>query len=179
MSFHRFPVTLVCLLALGACQDAGLGEIGAVMTGRQPETPVEQSLAAGCTGDAAQSAVMGQAVNAARAAQGKTELDANEKLALIAQSHACDMARTGRVDVAGSNGSNVVDRARAADYRTCGVVQLVAKGGQAQDVMAGWLRSGPQRNELLGQLSLQLGSGYATGADGRGYWSVVLGNNCR
>ena len=153
-------------------------EIDPLLGANVPTAPAEQALAASCTGDPALSAQMVQAVNAARAAEGKTVLDPNAKLDQIAQSHACDTAAMGRATVAGSNGSNVVDRARAVDYPTCGVVQLVSVGGTPTGVVSGWLASIPHRDELLGQPSEQVGAGVTRGADGRLWWSVVMGERC-
>ena len=174
MPASRIIAAALSLSVLSACQE------GATLTmpGSQPEPPAEQALAAACTGDAALAARLDAAVNAAREAEGKTLLEPAPRLAQIAQSHACDMAATGRVDVEGSNGSSVVDRARAVGYPTCGVVQLVWRGGGAADAVANWLVRDAQRTELLGQASRQVGSGQATGADGRVYHSVVLGDNC-
>lgn len=144
----------------------------------QPEPPAEEALAASCQGDTAIAAQLDAAINAARQAEGKTLLDSAPLLTRIAQSHACDMAALGRVDVEGSNGSSVVDRARAVGYPTCGVVQLVGRGGGPADAVANWLAREAQRTELLGQTSRQLGSGHAVGADGAVYYSVVLGDSC-
>ncbi|MFC3169389.1 MULTISPECIES: CAP domain-containing protein [Paracoccus] len=175
MSTFRTFAAAVSLAALAACQ-------GGIRTAMPWETatvpPAEESLAAQCAGDAAIAAQMDAAVNAARASSGKTPLASAPLLAQIAQSHACDMALNGRVDVEGSNGSSVVDRARAVGYPVCGVVQLVGRGGSAPDTVARWLAAEAQRTELLGQASRQVGSGYTTGADGQPYWSVVLGDNC-
>lgn len=174
MTPFRPAAALLAVLILPACDPGRLP----VLTGGRPAPPAEESLAAQCTGDAARAAQLDAAVNAARAAEGKTLLDPAPALAQIAQSHACDMAERGRVDVEGSNGSSVVDRARAVGYPVCGVVQLVGRGGSPAEAVAGWLALGPQRTELLGQTSRELGSGQATGADGRIYYSVVLGDDC-
>ncbi|MFN3526309.1 MAG: CAP domain-containing protein [Paracoccus sp. (in: a-proteobacteria)] len=166
------------LAALSACTaPGGVGIEGFMLPA--PEAPAEQALAAECSGDAAQSAQMTASLNATRSAEGKTELASDARLDQIALSHACDMARSGRLDVAGSNGSNVVDRARAAGYPTCGVVQLVGRGSAAPAVLGNWMALPPQREQVLGQLSYQIGSGAVRGADGQVWHSVVLGNNCR
>jgi uncharacterized protein YkwD len=168
-------VPFLALSLLAACGQ----EPALTLPWGQPEPPVEQALAVSCQGDATVAPVLDGAVNAARQAEGKTLLDSAPLLQQVAQSHACDMAALGRVDVEGSNGSSVVDRARAVGYPTCGVVQLVGRGGGPADAVANWLRQDAQRTELLGQTSRQVGSGYATGADGTRYYSVVLGDNCR
>lgn len=175
MSPFRALAAAVSLSALAACQQGA----DLTMPWGQPEPPVEEALAAACHGDAAIAAQLDGAVNAARETEGKTLLDSAPLLTQIAQSHACDMAALRRVDVEGSNGSSVVDRARAVGYPTCGVVQLVWRGGGPADAVANWLAREAQRTELLGQTSRQVGSGHATGADGVAYYSVVLGDNCR
>lgn len=129
-------------------------------------------------GDPADSQTMVEAVNAARGAQGKTILKNNVQLTEIAQRHACDIAATGQPSVAGSRGSNVVDRARAVGYPTCSVAQLVAVGGTAEGTVASWLVSLPHRAELLGQTSDEIGVGITRDASGRAWWSVVLGEDC-
>lgn len=165
------------LLALSACGSTlptGLDGYA----GPPPEPPAEQSLAAVCTGDAALGQQMTDVMNATRSNQGKTVLAPEARLDQIAVSHACDMAARGRLDVAGSNGSNVVDRARAVGYPTCGVVQLVGRGTSPSAVVSTWLAQPPQRDQVLGQLSYQIGSGAVRGPNGQVYHSVVLGNNC-
>lgn len=165
------------LATLAACQPAVVGD-GLAIGEVGPVAPAEQSLASICTADTASQEQMAEAVNAARAAQGKTILAVNPELNQIAQSHACDMAATGRATVAGSNGSNIVDRARAVGYPTCGVAQLVSVGGAPSGIIAGWMTSKPHRVELLGQMSDEVGTGVVQGADGRLWWSVVLGDDC-
>lgn len=171
------PVAAFALLSvLAACQQG----TGVALPWQTPSVPpVEEALAAECPADPAMATAMDEAINALRQQQGKTNLTQAPLLARIAQSHACDMARTGRLGVEGSNGSSVVDRARAVGYPTCGVVQLVAQNGSAAGAVALWNGQEAQRTELLGQPSRQIGSGSAVGADGRIYWSVVLGDNCR
>lgn len=140
--------------------------------------PPEQALTNMCLGDSALTQRLADAVNAAREGEGKTVLARNATLDQIAQSHACDMAMRGQATVAGSNGSNVVDRARAVDYPTCGLVQLVGTGASPEALVNSWLRSQPHRVELLGQPSVEIGTGAMQGPKGQIYWSVVQGEKC-
>lgn len=173
----RSRILALCLVlpGLAACQQG----VGPTTPDNRPADPAEQALAARCAGDPGIAAQLAAAVNAARLAEGKTVLDPAPALAQIAQGHACDMAGQGRVDVEGSNGSSVVDRARAVGYPACGVVQLVGQGGSPADAVADWLARDAQRAELLGQPSRQIGVGYAAGVGGSAYYSVVLGDDCR
>ena len=151
---------------------------GAVETGVASD-PAQQSLAASCPADPTAAGVLANAINSARNVEGKVLLNGSEKLTQIAQSHACDMVRMNSATVAGSNGSSVVDRARAVEYPTCGVIQMAQVGGSPGGVVMAWLASPPHREQVLGQLSDDIGVGVATGADGRQWWSVVIGDNCR
>lgn len=132
-----------------------------------------------CTGDAALADEMAQIINEVRGVGNKEILDRNGRLDTAAQDHACDMAMTGQASVAGSDGSNIVDRARAVNFPTCGVTQLVAMGGTPQGVVRNWLISAPHREQVLGQSNDDIGVGVTRGADGRLWWSVVLGDDCR
>ena len=172
---RRTLAAIASLALLSGCDAVGLSPIGVA----GDTAPASQSLAAQCAGDPAQAQAMQDAVNAARSVEGKITLVNNPRLAEIAQSHACDMVRMGQATVAGSNGSNVVDRARAVGYPSCGVVQLVTVGGDPAGVVNGWLTSQPHREQVLGQLSTDIGAGMTTGHDGRRWWSVVMGHDCR
>jgi uncharacterized protein YkwD len=132
-----------------------------------------------CEGDAPTAQRLRDLVAASRAKQGKSALEENDLLNRIALYHACDMAQTGRADVAGSDGSNVVDRARAVGYPTCGVTQLIGAGGSADGTVSAWLEMEAQRDQVLGQSSDEIGTGVARAADGRLWHSVVLGDDCR
>ncbi|WEF23408.1 CAP domain-containing protein [Paracoccus sp. S3-43] len=174
-ALRALAAAAISLSGLAACQQ---GIVAALPWQTPTVPPAEEALAAQCAGDAEIAARIDAAVNDARQGRGKTPLAGAPLLAQVAQSHACDMARTGRVDVEGSNGSSVVDRARAVRYPVCGVAQLVGRGGGPADAVARWIGQEAQRTELLGQSSRQVGSGYATGVDGVAYYSVVLGDDC-
>ena len=187
MTIVRLTALTACVGLLAACQpDAGAApeftldgtELVPVETGN-PADPAEQSLAAICSNDGIETDALVEAVNAVRGAEGKVILDGNAKLDKVAQSHACDMVSMGRATVAGSNSSNIVDRARSVDYPTCGVIQLVSVGGSASSVVAAWMQSPPHREQLLGDLSDEIGAGVTIGPDGRRWWSLVVGDNCR
>ncbi|MDO5704763.1 MAG: CAP domain-containing protein [Paracoccus sp. (in: a-proteobacteria)] len=167
MRRHLLPA-LAAVAALSACD--GTAPLSAT---------TQQTYAAQCAADPVQSQAMEDAMNAARTVEGKINLANSATLSTIAQNHACDMARMGSATVAGSDGSNIVDRARAVGYPTCGVVQLVTVGGSPTDVVNRWLVSKPHREQVLGQLSTDIGAGVTIGPDGRRWWSVVMGHDCR
>lgn len=173
MNTRLFPAALCCFGVLASCQMTGiLPDAGA-------QGPEMHLSAASCPADSGAILALTEAVNAIREAEAKTLLKPDPLLAQIAQSHACDMAMTRRLDVAGSDGTNVVDRARAAGFRTCGVVQMVSDAASPVGVIDKWMRQAAAREQLLGQSIDRIGGGLAIGADGRQYWSLVMGENCR
>lgn len=182
MTYMRLTALTACIGLLAACEpDPQTGVIvldGEVETG-VPAAPADESLAASCVRDDAEADTLIDAVKAIRAAEGKVVLTEDDRLNRVAQTHSCDMERMGRVTVAGSNGSSVVDRARSVNYPTCGVIQMAWRGGTAAEAVAAGMRSDAHREQILGQLSDDIGAGVTVGADGRRWWSLVIGDNCR
>lgn len=182
MTMMRLTALTACIGLLAACEpNPRTGAIqldGEVETGI-PAAPAGESLAASCVRDDAEADTLIEAVRAVRAAEGKVVLDESDKLNSVAQTHSCDMQRMDRVTVVGSNGSSVVDRARSVNYPTCGVIQMAWLGGTATEAVAAGMRSDAHREQLLGQLSDDIGAGVTVGPDGRRWWSLVIGDNCR
>lgn len=183
----RLIALSVCATLMAACQPGGgVSVAGFSLEGRElipvetgsPAHPAQETLAASCSHDGINAGAMVEAVNAVRGSDGKVILSAESRLDDVAQSHACDMVRSGKATVAGSNGSSIVDRSRAVGYPTCGVIQLVAVGGSASEVVSRWMASPPHREQLLGDLSDDVGAGVTLGPDGRRWWSLVIGDNC-
>lgn len=174
MSPRLVTVAVIALVGLAGCQRSGPGGDDLLI-----DAEADAALTGICGGDPSLQQAMIDAVNAQRGANGKTTLEIDDKLTQIAQAHACDIAARGQASVAGSDGSNIVDRARAVDFPTCGVAQLVAVGASADSVADNWALSIPHRDELLGQVSDKIGAGAARGPDGRIWWSLVLGDDCR
>ncbi|WP_157994747.1 CAP domain-containing protein [Paracoccus tegillarcae] len=186
MAFIRLTALTACAGLLAACQPGTNttaitldgGDLAPIETGI-PADPAAETLAGSCVRDDVQANALIEAVNAVRGAEGKVLLTENARLNTVAQSNSCDMARIGRVQVAGSNGSSIVDRARSVNYPTCGVIQMAWLGGSAFEAVATGMRSDAHREQLLGQLSDEIGAGITRGADGRNWWSLVIGDNCR
>lgn len=187
MTLTRLTALSACAALLAACQPGGGAnppsfslegsDLVPTETGI-PADPAQEALALSCSNDGINAGAMVDAVNAVRGAEGKVILTAERRLDGVAQSHACDVTRIGRPTVAGSNGSSIVDRARAVNYPTCGVIQLVAVGGSASEVVSRWMGSPAHREQLLGDLSDDVGAGVTLGPDGRRWWGLVIGDNC-
>lgn len=177
MKFHSVFAFALSFTALTACQptDGFLPRF----TDEPVSAPSGSDLSGMmCAGDPALSERMAEAINVAREGEGKTLLETDGTLSSIAQSHACDIAAIGHASVAGSDGSNVVDRARTAGYSSCGVTQLVSVDDSPEGIVGGWMNSVPHRTELLSQLNEEIGVGVTRGSDGRMWWSVVMGASC-
>lgn len=152
------------------------GLVSRITSGRWGGGDPSGDASAACPTNDALNQQMFDRINTVRAEQRKTPLKGNNILARIAQAHICDISATGRASVAGSDGRNVVDRARDAGYPTCGVSQLISVGGSPNAVVASWMASIPHRTELLQQQGEALGVGTMRDAQGRIWWSVVIGS---
>ncbi|MBC9247047.1 CAP domain-containing protein [Paracoccus sp. 11-3] len=174
MSLRLATIAMIAVAAFAGCNRSGSAEDDMFA-----DAEADGVSAGMCGGDASLQQAMIDAANQERGSQQKSILEADEKLNLIAQAHACDIVGQGQPSVTGSDGTNIVDRARSAGFPTCGVAQLVAVGGSAEAVARRWAVSMPHRAELLGQVSDKIGAGAARGPDGRIWWSLVLGDDCR
>ena len=174
MSLRLATIAMITATALAGCNRDGSADDDLFV-----DAQADGITTGMCGGDMSLQQAMIDAVNRERGSQGKSILEADEKLNRIAQAHACDIVGQGQPSVTGSDGTNIVDRARAAEFPTCGVAQLVAVGGSAESVARRWALSMPHRDELLGQVSDKIGAGAARGPDGRIWWSLVLGDDCR
>lgn len=117
-------------------------------------------------------------VNAERAGRGLPPFSADTLLARAASVHALDMARTGVVGHDGSDGSDPSVRLDAVGYRWTWVGENVAAGqDDADDVVAGWMRSEAHRNNILHDSFTSAGVAVArSGAGGWGtFWVMVYG----
>ncbi len=95
------------------------------------------------------------------------------QLRAAARSHSADMLLHDFSRSEGSDGSSAADRVRKAGYNGFSD-ELVAKGGDAGDVVKSWLRDGDDRDVLLDCATRSIGVGAAM----RGrtpYWTVDTG----
>lgn len=99
------------------------------------------------------------AVNAQRVARHLPVLTLDARLTQAAMAHARDLARTGRFDHRGSDGSRVADRVTRARYRWSTVAENLAKTGTSSPraVVEMWMNSRGHRENLLNRQCTQLG----------------------
>jgi uncharacterized protein YkwD len=97
------------------------------------------------------------------------------KLQAAAEVHAKDMAARGKMTHKGRDGSTVVERIKAQDYRYFRVGENIAHGRfTTPRLMKGWMDSPPHKRNILGSFS-QIGVACATAEDGKRYWCVTFG----
>ena len=121
---------------------------------------------------------LAQGVNAQRGAQGLGALRADPALMQAAQSHACDIARTGRVVHQGSDGRNSDQRVRAYGFRTCLTAENLAWGfPRPEQIVSGWMGSAGHRRNILLARATHYGAGVAQGSEGP-MWVMVYAQQC-
>ncbi|WP_195759916.1 CAP domain-containing protein [Paracoccus sp. S-4012] len=178
----RIAAALLMTASLAACAPgAFIKDTAAPGLDMRPlPDPSVETLATTCApADPAVAASMLDAINAHRIAAGRTPVTEDPRLATAAQAHACDMQRTGRLSVVGSNGNSVLDRVRAVDYGPCRAAQTVAASGASPAALtAQWRGEAPNWDNIGSQAFENAGIGARQGPDGRVWWSVVTAARC-
>ncbi len=115
------------------------------------------------------------ATNARRSANGRGAVLRVTKLDQMARSHAQDLVRNNRFSHAGTDGSDLIDRADRVGYRYCFIAENIAKGQpDLESVMTSWMNSPGHRRNMLDPRATELG--FAQAGD---IWVMVLGSsNC-
>jgi uncharacterized protein YkwD len=170
-------------------QDAALTEVGIYLDARQlwivMAAPFAPSV--GMSGQAAGQRVL-DLVNQARATPrycGNKSFGAarpvrwNELLADASQRHAEDMAHNNYFSHSGRDGSNPAQRVARAGYRYRATGENIAAGGQmqAEDAVAGWIKSPGHCANLMNPAFTEMGAAFAV--DRRSemgvYWTQAFG----
>jgi uncharacterized protein YkwD len=102
-------------------------------------------------------------------------LEVDSRLNSVAEQHARDMARRGRMSHRGSDFSSPFDRMERAGYRFLNAAENVAAGQTTPEhVMRSWMMSPGHRRNILGKAS-QIGTACAIGSTGTFFWCVTFG----
>ena len=103
----------------------------------------------------------------------------NETLAAASRLHAEDMARNNYISHSGRDGSTPAQRVARAGYRYRVTGENLAGGGrmQADDAVAGWIRSPGHCANLMNPAYTEMGVAFAVNAASEMgiYWAQVLG----
>lgn len=177
MTLTLSPATVACraaaLLVLTACAPgpgtSGASDPYAVQVG----TPGEATCLATT---ASQNAAAAAATNAPRQQARLPVVTPDARLARAAASHACDMARRGRMTHIGSTTSGPADRLRLLGYTPRITAENIAAGPYPlQRVLQEWNASRSHLDNILLPQVQDYGIGQAIAADGRTvYWSAIL-----
>ena len=113
--------------------------------------------------------------NHERKLAGLAPLRTNAKLSAAARRHAEDLARTARMDHAGSDGSTPSERIRAAGYRFRACGENLAWGQTSvEQVMGFWMNSPIHKANVVGKFT-EIGASYQISMNGKCYWCVTFG----
>lgn len=117
-------------------------------------------------------------INQERANAGLGALTINSILSSAAQSHAADMACSGRISHTGSDGSSAYSRILALGYSPSYSEEIIYGGGGPQAAMTWWMSDQVHRNAILNPKATEMGVGYAYLAGGSygDYFAVELGS---
>ena len=115
-----------------------------------------------------------QMLNGLRAEQGLGPVTPSPRLEEAAKRHALDMSRRGFFSHEGSDGSDVMDRARRVGYAACAIAENIAKGQKTlSEVLGDWAKSPPHRKNMLSPEVRDYGLVRAPGD----VWVLVLGKD--
>ncbi len=114
------------------------------------------------------------AINAARAAAGRTALVADLRLVCAAGAHARDLARRGTLDHRGVDGADLTTRLARVGYPYVRAAENLALANDVAEVIGLWQASPGHRRNMLDPAVTDAGVGRAV-AEGQVYWVLVLG----
>lgn len=140
--------------------------------GRVVPSPTDTARQATPAGDAV--ALLAELVNVERSRSGRSPLHLEPRLTIAAEAHARDMATSGVMQHAGSDGSDGGTRLTRTGYDWATWGENIGAGpSDPAVVVAAWLDSPPHRANLLGDF-IDIGVAVAVGADGTPYWSLLV-----
>lgn len=117
-------------------------------------------------------------INRLRQAVGCPALQPSNELRLAAERHSEDMASSGSLSHTGSNGTDFVQRAKAANYAYTPSGETIAAGYTTSSaVITGWMNSPGHRDILTNCANNDIGVGVHVNPNStyRYYWTAVLG----
>ncbi len=121
---------------------------------------------------------LAQGVNQSRVVNGTSAISIDPRLMAAAQRQACDVARSGRMEHRGSDGTSSNDRVLQAGFQTCLTAENLAWGyPQPSQIINGWLASPGHRTNMLHARVSSFGVGIAQGSQGP-IWVLVLARGC-
>jgi len=118
--------------------------------------------------------------NRERSRVGASRLTENDRLVLIAQEMAEDLAKSGRLSHTDSRGRSLTQRIDAGGYSWSTIGENVAYGYESPEaVVKGWIKSPGHYQNLVSPQFTEVGIGVAADNKGRIYWAQVFGKPLR
>lgn len=115
-------------------------------------------------------------VNTLRQASGQPALQMNAKLNAAAATHARDMALQNRPWHFGSDGSSPIDRVRRVGYAGELVGETISETYETEtETLAAWMENPATRTVILDPTARDMGFAWSQEANGKIWWTMVLG----
>ncbi|MEM6376418.1 MAG: CAP domain-containing protein [Pseudomonadota bacterium] len=128
-------------------------------------------------GDAAQIQFrMLDSVNSLRQAAGAEPVQFNSQLNAAAATHSKDMALQNRPWHFGSDGSSPIDRVRRVGYAGELVGETISETYETEtETLAAWMNDPATRNVILDPSAREMGFAWEQEANGKLWWTLVMG----
>lgn len=163
---------LSAALALAACAAPGPTQVPLGADGR----PVQVVYRISPTDGPRVRQRMQDGVNALRSQNGLPPLQANAQLASAAATHAQDMSFQSRVWHWGSDGSSPMQRAQRAGYSGTFIGEMISETFENEfETVNAWMTEPETRQVILDRRATEIGVGWHQEANGKLWWTVVLG----
>jgi uncharacterized protein YkwD len=117
------------------------------------------------------------AVNALRAASGRSAVELNPQLNAAAATHSQDMARQNRPWHFGSDGSSPIDRIARVGYTGSLVGETISETYESElETLAAWMEQPDTRRVIMSAEARNMGFAWTQEAGGKIWWTLVMGN---
>ncbi len=119
--------------------------------------------------------VIAKAASQQRQVNGLNPVEMDPRLIATAEAQACDMARKGFFDHKGSDGSDVLTRAKREGFRACLIAENIAMGQRNPRItFDDWMHSPGHRRNILLRGITRIGVAVVPQRDGKGPWYVMV-----
>lgn len=166
-------MVLGAVIAVGAVASAGVGSVSRPADVQATARRLDARALVAPPTDVTEAQTTTDLVNAQRAQRGLAPLTWSDPVGEAAYVHSADMAKMGRMQHDGSDGSDAGDRLIAAGFRWSSWGETVGAGQSTPaDIVGAWMDSPPHKAILLGEFRY-VGVSKVLGANGVPYWTLV------
>jgi uncharacterized protein YkwD len=166
-------MVLAAVVAVGTVASAGVASVTRPADVDVTARRLDVSALASPPVDVSEVQATTELVNAERTKRGLKAMTWSDPVGQAAYNHSSDMARMGRMQHAGSDGSDAGDRLRAAGFSWSTWGETVGAGQPTPaDIVQAWMDSPPHKEILLGSFKY-VGVAKVVGSNGVPYWTLV------